>query len=137
MGAYALNNFLQLKPPFAQKESFPLSLTDLLLSRSDRARPANQATSLMAVTAHLAGLTGISFLLRRTDKGDMSLYDPTDGIILDFPSGKAEMQAGPAGEAGEPLIALVAFHLIGLADAVPGSEQAARMYRAARMIFPE
>lgn len=138
IGAYALNNFLQLKPPYTQREEFPLSLTNLLLSRNDRARPANQATSLMAVTAHLASLTGISFLLRRTDKGDMSLYNQTDGIILDFPppSGRVEIQTAAAGEAGEPIISLVAFHLTGLADATSETVQALKMYQAAKMIYP-
>jgi hypothetical protein len=137
IGAFALNTFLQQKRPFAQKEDFPLFLTDLLLGRSRRARPANQATSLMAVTAHLAGLNGISFLLRRSDRGEMSLYDPKDAIIVDFPSGRAEMQAGTTGDSGEPLTALIAFHLAGLADAISETEQAARMYRAARMIYSE
>lgn len=135
LSTYVLVDFFQKKRLFPQEGNFPLTLTDLLLGNRTRPRPANQATSLIGVAAHLGGLVGISFLLRRNVSGEASLYDPSRGIILDFPSGKAEMQVAPADEGGEPLIALVSFHLAGLADAVSDVDQAVRMSRAARMVY--
>lgn len=134
-----LNSFLEKQRAFTEDADYPLSLTDLLLGRKRHTRPANQAASLFGIAAHLGGLARIQFSLLRNADG-MSLFDPR-GSILDFPSGKAALQMAPATEPGEPvpgepLIALVAFHLIGLADGLSEVGQAARMYQAARIIFP-
>jgi hypothetical protein len=133
-----LNSFLEKQRLFTEDADYPSFLTDLLLGRKRHLRPANQTASLFGIAAHLGGLAHIQFsLLRNAD--EMSLFDPR-GIILDFPSGKPAVQIAPATEPGEPvsgdpLIALVAFHLIGLADGLSEVGQAARMYHAARMIF--
>ncbi|HEX5037735.1 MAG TPA: hypothetical protein VFX30_11295 [bacterium] len=134
-----LNSFLEKQRVFAQDAVYPSFLADLLLGRKRHMRPANQTTSLFGLAAHLGGLANIPFLLLR-NADSMSLFDPR-GSILDFPSGKAAIQIAPATEPGEPvpgepLIALVAFHLISVADGFSEVGHAAKMYHAARMIYP-
>jgi hypothetical protein len=46
------------------------------------------------------------------------------------------MQVGSAAEAREPLLSLISLHLIGLADGFSEVGHAARMYHAARTIYP-
>lgn len=132
---YALLDFFQKRPLPGFEADFPVSLTDLLLGNKKRLVPANQSTALFGLMTHLGGLSQIEFSVVRRSEG-LSLFDAKRECIIDFPAGRAEMQVGAATEAREPLLALISLHLIGLADGASEVGQAARMYHAARTMYP-
>lgn len=132
---YVLLDFFQKRPLPAFETDFPVALTDLLLGNRKRLVPANQSTALFGLMAHLGGISHVDFSVIRRTEG-LSLFDGERDCIIDFPSGRAEMQVGSAAETREPLLSLFAFHLIGLADGASEVGHAARMYHAARAIYP-
>jgi hypothetical protein len=138
---YVLTDFLQKQTLFIRDSGeFPFFLTDLLTERNRYLLPSNQAPSVFGAAAHLGGLVGISFNLLRPLSGDLGLHEPHRGIILDFPSGKAEMQITPIEqkiEGSRDLLALVSLYLRSLSEITPDRELAGRMINAAQEVFPE
>lgn len=137
LSTYVLADFLQKRRLFAQEANdFPCTLTDLLRGLNRYPRPAAKATALVGTAAHLGGLVGIFFDLLRTTTGDLSLYDATRFIILDFPSGICEMQVTPKMEGSRPLLALVALHLQSLSETLRDRDLAMQMITAAAEVYP-
>ncbi|HSA58491.1 MAG TPA: hypothetical protein VLJ37_02245 [bacterium] len=137
LSTYVLTDYFQKSPLFVREGAeYPALLTDLLMGRQRHPRSSNRATAPLAAASHFGSLVGIDFRLARGTGGEIRLYDATQRVLMDFPSGKAEMQVSAEVEGSMPLLALVALHLHSLAAAASERDTAARLVIAAGQVYP-